>query len=116
MRDDSALEVHLPSGCGGGLVLMHARIDLVQGLVVVDGTALVGLGVSTSGGCGRVRGGSARSTSGSGVVLVVGGGVVFVGPEGILDLVDDGRHDFYVVEVVIGSCRWKKYSRCCLGC
>lgn len=91
-----ALAIDLPSSGGsGGLVLMHTRVDLVQGLVVVDGAALVGLGVSTGGGCGRVGGSCARSASGSGMVLLMGVGVVVVvvvGPEGILDLVDDGRH------------------------
>lgn len=112
------LACYLPSGCASGsLVLVHAGINLIQGRVVVDRSGLVSLGVgsgNTSRGCGRVGGGvahrasrcggsrvcgSTSCTGGMGVVRIVrrsvgvGVGVVFGPAEGILDLVDDGRHD-----------------------
>lgn len=60
----SLVVMNLPSGgCGygRGVVLLHARIDLVQGLVLVDGTGLVGLSVrsgDTSGASHTGGGGS----------------------------------------------------------
>lgn len=69
-----------------------------------SGSCGVGGGVSsvnTRGGRGRVCGGSASCASGSGVGVVVGCvGVVLGSAKGILDLVDDGRHDDDVLVVV----------------